>query len=67
MNIVYGIIIGIVVEKIVFPIIDIIRELVVLSIEEKKNRIVYEINSLNKQDDIKEENKKVIGFKIGDE
>ena len=67
MNIVYGIIIGIVVEKIVFPIIDSIRELVVLSIEEKKNRIVYEINSLNKQDDIKEENKKVIGFKIGDE
>lgn len=67
MNIVYGIIIGIVVEKIVFPIIDSIRELVVLSIEEKKNRIVYEINSLNKQDDIKEENKKVIGFKMGDE
>lgn len=67
MNIVYGIIIGIVVEKIVFPIIDSIRELIVLSIEEKKNRIVYEINSLNKQDDIKEENKKVIGFKMGDE
>ena len=67
MNIVYGIIIGIVVEKIIFPIIDSIRELVVLSIEEKKNRIVYEINSLNKQDDIKEENKKVIGFKMGDE
>lgn len=67
MNIVYGIIIGIVVEKIMFPIIDSIRELVVLSIEEKKNRIVYEINSLNKQDDIEEENKKVIGFKMGDE
>lgn len=62
MNILYGIIIGIVAEKFVFPLIDSLTELVTLWIEEKRNRIVYQINSLNEQDE--ELNvKRPIGFR----
>lgn len=62
MNILYGIIIGIVAEKFVFPLIDSLTELVTLWIEEKRNRIVYQINSLNEQEE--ELNvKRPIGFR----
>lgn len=64
MNILYGIIIGIVAEKFVFPLIDSLTELVTLWIEEKRNRIVYQINSLNEQEEEEEVNvKRPIGFR----
>lgn len=61
MNILYGIIIGIVAEKFVFPLIDSLTELVTLWIEEKRNRIVYQINSLNEQEELNV--KRPIGFR----
>lgn len=63
MNILYGIIIGIVAEKFVFPLIDSLTELVTLWIEEKRNRIVYQINSLNEQDKEEVNVKRPIGFR----
>ena len=63
MNILYGIIIGIVAEKFVFPLIDSLTELVTFWIEEKRNRIVYQINSLNEQDEEELNVKRPIGFR----
>lgn len=70
MNILYGIIIGIVAEKFIFPLIDNLSELIMLWIEEKKNRIVYQINSLKEQDEEEVKIKRPIGFRLdekGDE
>lgn len=64
----FGIIIGIIVEKIIFPIIDNLHELVDLWFEERKNTIVYNINTLNKQQDNSENSTtRVIGFRANDE
>lgn len=49
MNILYGIIIGIVADKIILPILDNLNDLIGLWFEEKRTRISYQINSLHEQ------------------
>ena len=49
MNLLYGIIIGIIAEKIIFPIIDEFKSLLEVYLEEKRNKIFYRITQLNQQ------------------
>lgn len=67
MNILYGIIIGIVADKIILPILDNLNDLIGLWFEEKRTRISYQINSLHEQSNEQCEEKRIIGFRNGDE
>ena len=66
MNLLYGIIIGIVAEKLLFPLIDELSQLIILHIDEKKNRILYQISELNNQLDEEDVKANPIGFRIND-
>lgn len=66
MNLLYGIIIGIVAEKLLFPLIDELSQLIILHIDEKKNRILYQISELNNQLDEEDVKANPIGFRISD-
>lgn len=59
-NILFGIIIGILGYKFIYPIVDSISDLICLKIEEYKNRIVHTINDRNNGEDTEET--KIIGF-----
>lgn len=66
MNLLYGIIIGIVAEKLLFPLIDELSKLIILHIDEKQNRILYQISELNNQLDEEDVKANPIGFRISD-
>lgn len=66
MNLLYGIIIGIVAEKLLFPLIDELSKLIILHIDEKKNRILCQISWSNNQLDEEDVKSNPIGFRISD-
>lgn len=59
-NILFGIIIGVLGYKFIYPIVDSISDLTCLKIEEYKNRIVHIINDRNNEENTEET--KIIGF-----
>lgn len=70
MNLLYGIIIGIIAEKIIFPIIDEFKSLLEVYLEEKRNKIFYRITQLNQQLEDDDISHNPIGFRMnkkGDE
>lgn len=70
MNLLYGIIIGIIAEKIIFPIIDELKSLLEVYLEEKRNKIFYRIAQLNQQLEDDDISHNPIGFRMnkkGDE
>lgn len=67
-GILLGIIIGIVIGKFIFPIIDSLKDVICLYFEERKNRIVYQVNILNNQNqNDTTNNTRTIGFKMNKE